>query len=68
MPFPHFPRRLLRQVFRRPAEAHARDRKVYFDLIDHLHGDVGSVAGGVIGIMALAWFAMSPTLTAASSR
>ncbi len=56
MPLPSFPRRVLRQVFRRPAEVHARDRKVYFDLIDHLHGDVGSVAGGFIGIMALAWF------------
>ncbi len=56
MPFPSFPRRILRQVFRRPAEAHARDRKVYFDLIDHLHNDVTSVAGGVVGIMALAWF------------
>ncbi len=55
MPFP-FPRRLLRQAFRRPAEVHARDRKVYFDLIDHLHGDIGSVAGGAIGIMALVWF------------
>ncbi len=56
MSLPSFPRRVLRQAFRRPAELHARDRKIYFDLIDHLHRDVGSVAGGVIGIMALAWF------------
>ena len=53
---PSILRRLLRHAFRRPAEVHARDRKIYFDLIDHLHGDVSSVAGGVIGIMALVWF------------
>jgi diguanylate cyclase (GGDEF)-like protein len=30
--------------------------KVYAGLIDHLHSDLGSIIGGVVGIMALAWF------------
>ncbi len=54
------PARILRPIllwlFRRPAEIHARDLRVYTNLIDHLYSDVGSVIGGVIGIMALAWF------------
>ena len=46
----------LQRLFRRPADIHARDKRVYTALIDHLHSDVGSVIGGVVGIMALVWF------------
>ena len=49
-------RRTTRRFFTRPTELHARDMKVYAGLIDHLHSDVASVIGGIIGIMALAWF------------
>ena len=49
-------RRSLQRLFRRPADTHARDKRVYTALIDHLHSDVGSVIGGVVGIMALVWF------------
>jgi diguanylate cyclase (GGDEF)-like protein len=49
-------RHTLQRLFRRPADIHARDKRVYTALIDHLHSDVGSVLGGVIGIMALVWF------------
>jgi diguanylate cyclase (GGDEF)-like protein len=31
-----------------------KERRVYLDLVDHLHNDIGSVAGGVIGILVLA--------------
>jgi len=48
--------RVLRKAFRRPGEAHARDRKVYFALVDHLYSEFASVMGGIIGIIALAWF------------
>jgi len=48
--------RVFRHAFRRPAELHARDNRVYTALIDHLHSEVGSVMGGVIGGMVLAWF------------
>jgi predicted signal transduction protein with EAL and GGDEF domain len=47
---------ILKRVFRRPAEVHARDRRVYQALIDHLYSDVVSVAGGIVGGMALAYF------------
>jgi diguanylate cyclase (GGDEF)-like protein len=46
----------LQRLFRRPADIHARDKRVYTALIDHLHSDVGSVIGGVVGMMALVWF------------
>jgi diguanylate cyclase (GGDEF)-like protein len=49
---------LLRKIqilLSRPTDLPARDLKVYRGLIDHLHADVGSVAGGVIGIMTLAF-------------
>ena len=49
-------RRATRRFFTRPTELHARDMKVYAGLIDHLHSDIGSVVGGIIGIMGLAWF------------
>jgi len=49
-------RRVFRHAFRRPADLHARDNRVYTSLIDHLHSEVGSVVGGVIGGMVLAWF------------
>jgi diguanylate cyclase (GGDEF)-like protein len=49
-------RPILQRLFRRPAEVHARDKRVYTALIDHLYSDIGSIIGGVIGIMALAWF------------
>jgi diguanylate cyclase (GGDEF)-like protein len=51
-----FTRLVLQRLFRRPAEIHARDKRVYTALIDHLYADVASIIGGVIGIMALAWF------------
>jgi diguanylate cyclase (GGDEF)-like protein len=41
-------------LFRKPAAPKKRELRVYHDLIDHLHNDVGSVAGGVIGILILA--------------
>jgi diguanylate cyclase (GGDEF)-like protein len=31
-----------------------RERKVYFDLVDHLYSDIGSVTGGVVGFLLLA--------------
>jgi diguanylate cyclase (GGDEF)-like protein len=49
-------RRVLLRAFRRPADPHARDGRVYRALIDHLHSDVMSVLGGVVGGMGLAWF------------
>lgn len=48
--------RVVRRVYRRPSEAHARDRRIYQSLVDHLYSDIVSVAGGIVGGMALAWF------------
>ncbi|MGL4241514.1 MAG: hypothetical protein ACRCTI_10430, partial [Beijerinckiaceae bacterium] len=47
--------RLFAAHFRRPSTMTGRALKVYVDLVDHLFNDIGSVAGGVIGIMTLAF-------------
>ncbi len=46
---------VFRTILRRPSDMTGRDLKVYSNLIDHLHADIGSVIGGIVGIMILAW-------------
>jgi diguanylate cyclase (GGDEF)-like protein len=53
------PLRPLVTLFRRPTRMSHRDLRVYIDLIDHLYSDIGSVAGGVVGIMTLAFVGYS---------
>jgi diguanylate cyclase (GGDEF)-like protein len=45
--------RPLAALFQRSAMSN-RERRVYVDLIDHLHSDIGSIAGGVVGFLVLA--------------
>jgi diguanylate cyclase (GGDEF)-like protein len=51
--------RLLAALLRRPEAMTSRELKVYVDVVDHLYNDIGSVAGGVVGIMTLAGVAYS---------
>ncbi len=49
------PNRLNGVFLREPAPMGRRELKIYHDLVDHLHGDVGAVAGGVVGFLTLAF-------------
>jgi diguanylate cyclase (GGDEF)-like protein len=45
----------LSTLFRKRTSPKGKELRVYHDLIDHLHSDIGAVAGGVIGILIIAF-------------